>query len=334
MNRRCMRVAVIGILITLCTHAGYGQGSSSVILSVDVENLVEYFEDTTDFSRFATNPNVTVGVPQRSFQVAIGIADIVAVNGQPAKGTMTRNIRRLFLRTAPDPGQGIADTVRNAVLADTFELLKSDGTIIGTIVSYGPAAGSPPLGGPLSISQGSFSIVGGTGAFLGARGQYGQAITPQTIAARQASVTEDPANRRRNGGGRLRFVLQVIPLLRPEVTLTLGFPTVTHSNGRLAEVQPARPGEILSLFATGLGPTRPGVNPGDPFTDSPPQIVNSPITVLVNGQQAEILSAVGVPGSVDTYRIDFRLPSVSPGPATLQVIAAFIPSPEVQIPVR
>jgi hypothetical protein len=59
-------------------------------------------------------------------------------------------------------------------------------------------------------------VIGGTGAFLGARGQIGQ-VLPQTIPARQASMVEDPANRRAYGEGKVRFVVQLIPLFRPEV---------------------------------------------------------------------------------------------------------------------
>jgi uncharacterized protein (TIGR03437 family) len=328
-------MVVAGILIALCSQAGYGQGSSSVILAVDVENLVNYVGDTADPSRFATNPNVTPAVVPRNFHAVVVLGDIVAVNGEPAKGIFAFISRVLTLTTAPNPGQAIADLVRANANEQTFEILKIDGTPIGSIMASGLGGGSALPGGPLAVTTGNNAIVGGTGAFLGARGQVGQSVTPQTIANRVASVTEDPANRRRNGGGRTRFFLQVIPLFRPEVILTLGFPTVTHSNGVLTEAQPARPGEVLSLFATGLGPTRPGVNPGEPFTDSPRQIVNSPVAVIVNGQPAEILSAIGLPGAVDTYRIDFRLPSGLGGNlATIQVIAGFIPGSEVKIPVR
>ena len=44
------------------------------------------------------------------------------------------------------------------------------------------------------------------------RGQWGQAVTPTSTTVRQASVTEDPTFRRLNGGGRVKFVLQVIPM--------------------------------------------------------------------------------------------------------------------------
>src|SRR5258707_3428944 len=105
------------------------------ILEIDVENLVRYVGDTSDVAKFATNPNVTTPVPPRNFGVNGEIGDIVAVNGQPAKGTLTRNSRGFVLNTAPSPGQAIADTVRSAVVADTFEILKSDGSPVGIIVS-------------------------------------------------------------------------------------------------------------------------------------------------------------------------------------------------------
>src|SRR5436190_9186561 len=112
-GRICVLVAAISM--ALCCKAVQGQGSSSVILVVDVENVVQYFEDTSDLSKFATDPNVTTPVLPRNLNGGLVLGDIVAVNGQPAKGTMTRNARSAFLTTAPTPGQAIADTVRNAV---------------------------------------------------------------------------------------------------------------------------------------------------------------------------------------------------------------------------
>jgi uncharacterized protein (TIGR03437 family) len=307
----------------------------TTILEIDVENLVEYQEDTSDLSKFASAPNATTAVPPRNFYFRVGIGDIVAVNGQLAKGTMTRNIRQVLLRTAPDPGQAVADTVRNGVLADSFEILKSDGTPIGTIVSYGPAAGSPAPGAPMSITQGNFAIVGGTGAFLGARGQYGNAVTPQSTPIRPASITEDPANRRRNGGGRVKFVLQVIPMFQPQIVITSGGPAVFHADfTSVTAAKPAKAGEVLIVQATGLGPTRPGVDPGQPFPTDALQQVNSPVAVTVNGQAAEVVNSVGWPGLVDTYRVDFRVPDGATGMAAIQLSAAWIAGSSVNTPIQ
>ena len=140
------------MLVASYCNPGRAQGPPATILEIDVENPVQYLEDTSDLSKFATVPNATTAIPPKNFAWTIYIGDIVAVNGQPAKGTVTRNLRQVLLNTAHNPGQAIADTVRNAITADTFEILKSDGTPIGTIVSYGLTVGSPPLGGPLSIT--------------------------------------------------------------------------------------------------------------------------------------------------------------------------------------
>src|SRR6266567_4703009 len=336
----CVKVRVIAMTVLLlaayCT-LGQGQIPPATILEIDVENSVRYQEDISDLSKFATDPNVTTAVPPKNFFFRVNIGDIVAVNGQPAKGTLTRINRTIDTSPAPNPGQAIADTVRNSAIADTFEILKIDGTPIGTIVSYGPGSGAPPPAAPLSITQGNFAIVGGTGAFLGARGQWGNAVTPQTIAERFTSVTEDPANRRRNGGGRLKFVLQVIPMSTPRIVVTANGPAVTHSSdfSLVTASTPAVAGEILSVFVTGLGPTKPGVDPGKPFPTSPPAAVNSPVDVTVNGKPAEVTAAVGYPGAVDGYQVNFRMPSdTAKGVATIQVSAAWIAGTPVNIEVQ
>jgi hypothetical protein len=334
MTRNETTLVVTILLFSACRNFGHAQSLPPIVLEIDVENYVQYGEDTPDLSKFATDPNVTTPVqPPRNFNFFLQIADIVAVNGQPARGTLTRNSRSFGLTTTPNAGQAIADTVRGAVTADTFEILKSDGTPIGTIVSYGLGRGAPAPGAPLSITAGNFAIVGGTGAFVGARGQSGNAAG----SPRGASVREDPANRRLNGGTRTRYILQVIPALQPQIMMTPGGPAVTHSSDftLVTSSKPAVAGEILSLFVTGLGPTVPGVDPGKPFPATPPAVVNSPVDVRVNGKSTEVIAAVGFPGAVDGYQVNFRVPSdVAKGPATIQVSAAWIAGPAVTIAVQ
>ena len=101
--------------------------------------------------------------------------------------------------------------------------------------------------------------------------------------------------------------------------------------------KPARKRETLIALVTGLGPTRPGVDPGQPF---PPiaqglQIVNSPVFVSVNGESATVTNALGWPGLLDEYRVDFLLPgNIAPGQAAVQLTAAWIPGHTVNIPVQ
>jgi uncharacterized protein (TIGR03437 family) len=99
--------------------------------------------------------------------------------------------------------------------------------------------------------------------------------------------------------------------------------------------KPAKAGEFLTLFASGLGPTRPGIDPGEPFTADPLQVVNSPVQVLVNGSPADVLYAGGYPGAVDGYQVNFRVPDgATAGQASLQLTSAWIGGPSVSIAVR
>ncbi|MBI3645015.1 MAG: hypothetical protein HY233_03495 [Acidobacteriales bacterium] len=124
---------------------------------------------------------------------------------------------------------------------------------------------------------------------------------------------------------------------RPEIVQTPSGPAVSHSNDFtfVSASKPAAAGEILSLFATGVGPTRPGVDPGKAFPASPLAVVSSPVDVTVNGKPAEVLAAVGFPGAVDGYQVNFRVPAdTARGVATVQVTAAWTAGPEVKITVQ
>jgi uncharacterized protein (TIGR03437 family) len=318
---------------------GYAQVAPPAILEVEVENLVQYQGDISDPSKFGTNPNVTPPGPVHFSQVEVVLADIVAVNGQPAKGTFIGRPVAIGLTPAPTgqaPALSIADITRSAIREQIFEILKSDGTPVGTIVGLGLSGGPAPPGVSL-FQTNNFAIVGGTGAFLGARGQFGVEQTPQTTPARAASIAEDPAKRRINGGGRNSYVLTVIAMSTPQIVTTAGGPAVTHSSdfSLVSASKPAAAGETLSVFVIGLGPTNPGVDPGKPFPASPLALVNSPVAVTVNGKSAEVTAAVGFPGAVDGYQVNFRVPQdTAKGVATIQVSAAWITGPAVNIAVQ
>ena len=282
-------------------RAALAQAAPVTILEVQLENYVAYIADTFDPSKFATAASVTpVSSGPRNFGMALVLGDIVAVNGRPAKGIAIVSTRTINLRTSPTPGQAISDTVRTAISDYALEILQPDGTPIGCIYASGLSEGPGPPGAPLAVTGSNNAVVGGTGAFLGVRGQLGGGGGP--VPRRGASITEDPANRRSHGGGKSSIIVHLIPLSRPEIVATPTGPAVTHSNdfSLVTASRPARPGEILSLFATGLGPTRPGVDPGKPFPAAPLAVVNSPVDVTLNGRPAEVgrvprRCTVGVP---------------------------------------
>jgi hypothetical protein len=309
-----------------------------VILDIQAENTVSYFHDIWDYSKIAADPTISSALrPIKPFQSFTDIADIVLVNGTQAKGTwITRGDPQLGLDPHAVHGaampRAIADITRAGVVHDYIEILKLDGTPIGTLMLSGMNMGPPPPGAPLAVTLGNRAIAGGTGAFLGARGQAGNVASTFRIA----SISEDPANRRLNGGGPKRLVIHLIPMSRPEIVTSSGRPALFHADGSpVTAAHPAKAGEVLIVKAAGLGPTVPGVDPGQPFPTDTMVQVNSPVAVTVNGQDAEVVNAIGWPGLVNTYRVDFRVPDLTKaGKAAIQLTAAWIAGSAVNIPTQ
>jgi hypothetical protein len=326
-------VLATALFAAACSQPGLAQAPAA-ILQMELENVVTYKIDTSDLSRFGTNPSATPTSGRASSCLPgdqlISFGDIVAVNSQPAKGTYVSRRGDICLTPTPAPGQGIANTSWNAIADETYEILPSDGsTPVGTLMTYGLASG---------FGNQNLAIVGGTGAFSGARGYTRGANSGLSggIPVRLASIAEDPANRRQNGGGHVRSALYLIPISRPEIVTASSGPAVFHADfSPVTTAKPAKASEVLIVQATGLGPTIPGVDLGQPFPTDALQQVNSPVVVTVNGKSGEVINKIGWPGLVDTYRVDFRMPDgATAGTATIQLTAAWIPGPSVNIPVQ
>jgi len=67
-------------------------------------------------------------------------------------------------------------------------------------------------------------------------------------------------------------------------------------------------GQVSADFTVPVAATAPNI-----FTiNQASVVVNSPVAVTVNGKPAEFLAAVGFPGAVDGYQVNFRMPRISP----------------------
>jgi len=321
MDRLCKSIAVSAF----CAFGFAQSAEQPLTLIIEVDNSVLYRGDVTDSTKLARDPGVTTPLPARAFQYTQAVGDIVAVNDKPVKGLWVYRTAALSPRVNPQPGQSIADYDGDGGVFCFYQILGPDGGWIGNLLDGG--------GYPASYH----TITGGAGAFLGVTGEhrYLETIRPQ----RTASVTEDPANRRTNGGGRWRTIFYLWPKYRPSVDVTSGGPAVYHAAdfSPVTTSRPARAGEVLIVAARNLGPTRPDLLPPGtrPFKADPLEAVNSPIDVTVNGKDAEVINKVGWPGTYDLYRVAFRVTAgLAPGMATIQLTAAWIPGPEVKIPVQ
>jgi uncharacterized protein (TIGR03437 family) len=307
-----------------------GQASPATVLEIDVVNAVNYENDTGDYSKLATDSAPTVGVASNNFFSFTGIGDIVAVNGKPAKGVFILRNTALNLRPTPAPGQAIADVARANISQVVWEILQTDATPVGSIMGEGLGQFVPPPGAPPTLTQGNNAIVGGTGAFLGVRGEWGSESS-KNVPIPLASASEDPANRRSRNGGGWRFVVQLVPMATPAVVVTSNGPAVVHSMdfSQVTSANPAHPGEILTLFASGLGPLR---SAGD---KSALRTANSPIEVTVNGVTSTLLYAGEYAPNSSASQVNFTLPpETQAGMANVQLSAAWMVGTAVQIPVR
>jgi hypothetical protein len=327
---------IVPLVLAFCAPC---LAQNPVMLDLDLENETNYLYDVFDYSKIGSDP--AAPFPNggfRNFAISVAVDDIVAVNGRPAKGVFLFKGFGARLSTSPPPGIIEADVNRFAAYDLYVEILQPDGTPIGTLTASGMFAGPVPPGAPaMGVGTSSnFAITGGTGAFLGARGQM-VAVPPRTTgtARRLASVTEDPSNRRQKiGPSYQRWILQVIPMIRPEVVMTGAGPSVLHADfSPVTRARPAQAGEVLIVMSKGLGPARNQV-PGQSFPSDPLAIVNSPVEVLVNGTAVTAMNQVGIPGTTDKFRVDFRFPDGVAGDARVQIRAAWIDSEAVTIPVR
>ena len=114
----------------LCaSRLGVAQVAPATVLEVQAENFVAYVGDVSDVLKFATDPGVTTAsaIGPRNLGTTLSFADIVAVNGKPAKGTVIINARAINLSATPTLGQAIADTARGGSSNYALEIQQADG---------------------------------------------------------------------------------------------------------------------------------------------------------------------------------------------------------------
>jgi uncharacterized protein (TIGR03437 family) len=121
----------------------------------------------------------------------------------------------------------------------------------------------------------------------------------------------------------------------PEVTVALveaapalfdvgtGFAIATHADGTLLTgASPGQPGEIVVVYATGLGATEPNPNPGEIPQNAASLLWLSSLAVSLDGITLPsylIKYAGATPGSVGLYQINLELPQDVPADPSIQL---------------
>lgn len=72
---------------------------------------------------------------------------------------------------------------------------------------------------------------------------------------------------------------------------------------------PAKPGDVLVLWATGFGPTQPGTLAGYVTPSDQEYSTSTPVTVTINGVAAMVYGAALAPGYAGLYQIAIQVPT-------------------------
>lgn len=132
------------------------------------------------------------------------------------------------------------------------------------------------------------------------------------------------------------MLIQLVPMQTPEAARDGSRVQLFHSDfSVVSESNAARAGEQLILYARGLGLTSPPLEAGRTFGEDPLHVVVTPVQIVIGSNAVPALSQVGVPGTGDVFRVDFRVPEgLAAGRQTLQVRSGWVTGPAVSFPIQ
>jgi uncharacterized protein (TIGR03437 family) len=99
-----------------------------------------------------------------------------------------------------------------------------------------------------------------------------------------------------------------------------GRPAITHADFTLVTpANPARPGETIVIFSTGLGAVDPAVSDGEAAPLAPLSRTVTTPQVTIARQSATVLFSGLVPGFAGLYQVNVVVPPIPPGEAALTI---------------
>jgi uncharacterized protein (TIGR03437 family) len=98
---------------------------------------------------------------------------------------------------------------------------------------------------------------------------------------------------------------------------------------------PARPGDVIILYATGLGPVSFDVPDGEPAPSNPLADTVDPFQAVIDAEDCTVLFSGLAPGFAGLYQLNLVLPiDLPPGDLDLEITTPYVNSGVVKLPVE
>jgi uncharacterized protein (TIGR03437 family) len=125
----------------------------------------------------------------------------------------------------------------------------------------------------------------------------------------------------RNGSAGFPITLNLSPYAPGIFVGGDGSPVIVdyRTGALVSAAQPAKPGDVLIIYATGVGPI---ANPPPSGTPAPLDTLFQlavPVTVAFGNQAATAAFAGLAPGFIGVYQVNVAVPALAPGATTLQL---------------
>ncbi len=210
----------------------------------------------------------------------------------------------------PNLNRPAVTAVISAVSDSSMKVVAPGGlmTIFGSNLSkvVMESGGNPPTGGvPASINGTKITLGGKDARLMVVSPNYIVAYVPADVAPGTHALNATNTN----GDAAVAFavtVAAVAPALFFDATG--GIVTQNSDFSLIRPDNPARSGNILLIYSTGLGLTTPGAPIGQILTYPPPSHT-APVTVTVGGQDASVIYSIASPGYLGLYQTAIRMPA-------------------------
>ncbi len=255
---------------------------------------------------------------------------------------------QLGVKTIPVSGSGVflnPYQVQNGASNAPFTAQLSPGEVIslyGSGLSNGsPATASAPFPKTLGGTQVLITPSGAT-APVNAPIYYVSAtqinaVVPYNLPNSTSAVTVQVNNNGTLSNAVQSYVGNTSVGVFTVPTGGLGNGAILHADYSLVSTaSPAKVGETVQVFLTGLGAVSPAVTAGSPAPSSNPlaQVTNPLNAVYIDGQLAAVTYAGLAPGLGGLYQLNVTIPSgVGSGAVTLEISAADSDNAQATIPI-